>query len=83
MFLMLPFGSVTFAKTTYNSLPYKFEAGTPAIAEVIGLRSALEYVQTIDWDQMKQYKQDILQYATKKLSSIDGLKIIGTARAFS
>lgn len=72
--------SVSFAKTTYNALPYKFEAGTPSIAEVIGLRSALEYLQTIDWVQMKDYKQELLTYGTQKLLSVDGVKIIGTAK---
>jgi len=72
--------SVTFAETTYNALPYKFEAGTPAIAEVIGLRSALEYFQTVGWEEMKHYKQDLLEYGTKKLLSVDGVRIIGTAR---
>ncbi len=71
--------SVSFAETTYNALPYKFEAGTPPIAEVIGLRSALEYLQTIGWEGMKQYKQELLDYATKKILSIDGVRLIGTA----
>jgi len=72
--------SVTFAKTTYNVLPYKFEAGTPAIAEVIGLRSALEFFQTISWEGMKQHKQELLEYGTKVLLGIDGVRIIGTAK---
>ena len=72
--------SVTFAKTTYNVLPYKFEAGTPPIAEVIGLRSALEYTQTLGWEEMKQYKQKLLEYGTRKLLSIDAVRIIGTAQ---
>ena len=72
--------SVSFSKTTYNSLPYKFEAGTPAIAEVIGLRAALEYVMSINWDAMKLYKQELLEYATKKILSIGGVQIIGTAK---
>ena len=72
--------SVTFAKTTYNDLPYKFEAGTPPIAEVIGLRSALEFLQTISWEGMKQYKQELLEYGTKALLSINGVRIIGTAK---
>ena len=71
---------VTFAETTYNVLPYKFEAGTPPIAEVIGLRSALEFLQTISWEDMKQYKQELLNYGTKKLLSIDGVRIIGIAK---
>jgi cysteine desulfurase / selenocysteine lyase len=72
--------SVTFAKTTYNNLPYKFEAGTPPIAEVIGLRSALEYFQTINWEAMADYKQQLLDYGTSRLLSIEGLRIIGTAQ---
>ena len=72
--------SVTFAKTIYNDLPYKFEAGTPPIAEVIGLRSALEYIQTIPWDSIKQYKSDLLEYTTQRLSSIPHVRIIGTAK---
>jgi cysteine desulfurase/selenocysteine lyase len=72
--------SVSFEKTTYNVLPYKFEAGTPSIAEVIGLRSALEYTQTIGWDNMKTYKQELLVYGTQKLLSIDGVRLIGTAK---
>ena len=72
--------SVTFAKTTYNVLPYKFEAGTPPIAEVIGLRSALEFFQNIGWEGMKQYKKELLEYGTKALLSISGVRIIGTAK---
>src|ERR1022692_4524647 len=72
--------SVTFAKTTYNSLPYKFEAGTPPIAEVIGLRSAIEYFQNIGWEGMKHHKQELLEYGTKALLSINGVRIIGTAK---
>ncbi len=72
--------SVTFAGTTFNSLPYKFEAGTPAIAEVIGLKAALDYVLKINWDDMKKHKQSLLEYATKKLSAIKGVRLIGTAK---
>ena len=72
--------SVTFAKTTYNALPYKFEAGTPPIAEVIGLRSALEFFQTVGWEGMKEHKDELLAYGTKALLAIDGVRIIGTAR---
>ena len=72
--------SVTFAGTTYNALPYKFEAGTPPIAEVIGLRSALEFLQNISWESMKEYKDELLDYGTKKLLSVDGVRIIGTAK---
>jgi len=71
--------SVTFAKTTYNVLPYKFEAGTPAIAEVIGLGAALDYVQTIGLGHMAAYKKELLVYGTKVLSSIPGVRLIGSA----
>lgn len=72
--------SVTFAKTTFNSLPYKFEAGTPAIAEVIGLHTALTYVQAVGLDAMKAYKAELLAYGVKRLSSIEGIRLIGTAK---
>jgi cysteine desulfurase/selenocysteine lyase len=72
--------SVTFAETTYNVLPYKFEAGTPPIAEVIGLRSALEFFQTIGWDGMKQHKQELLDHGTRELLSIKGVHIIGSSK---
>lgn len=72
--------SVSFAGTTYNILPYKFEAGTPPIAEVIGLRSALEFFQTFSWESIKQHKQELLDYGTKVLLSINGVRIIGTAK---
>ncbi len=72
--------SVTFAKTTYNALPYKFEAGTPAIAQVIGLGRALEYVQGIGLDAMAAHKKELLAYGTKVLSAIPGVRLIGTAK---
>jgi cysteine desulfurase/selenocysteine lyase len=72
--------SVTFAKTTYNVLPYKFEAGTPAIAEVIGLGAAIKYVQGIGLADMAAHKKELLAYGTKVLSSIPGLRLIGTAQ---
>ena len=72
--------SVTFKETTYNALPYKFEAGTPPIAEVIGLRSALEFLQTVSWDIMEEYKHELLEYGTKALLSVEGVRIIGTAK---
>jgi len=71
--------SVSFAKTTYNVLPYKFEAGTPAIAEAIGLGAALRYVQSIGLDNMAAHKKDLLEHGTKVLSSIPGVRLIGTA----
>ena len=72
--------SVTFEKTTYNRLPYKFEAGTPDIAGVIGLGAALEYVGGLGIENIGAYEHELLDYATAAVSSIPGLKIIGTAR---
>jgi cysteine desulfurase/selenocysteine lyase len=71
---------VTFAKTTYNDLPYKFEAGTPNIAGGIGLGAALDYVNRIGMDRIAAYEHQLLEYGTEKLSAIPGLRIIGTAR---
>ncbi len=72
--------SVTFEKTTYNRLPYKFEAGTPDIAGVIGLGAAIEYVSGLGIENIGAYEHDLLEYATAAVSSIAGLKIIGTAK---
>ena len=72
--------SVSFEKTTYNALPYKFEAGTPNIEGVIGLAAALEYVSSIGLDAIAAYEHELLLYATARLREIDGLRIIGTAR---
>ncbi len=72
--------SVSFEKTTYNALPYKFEAGTPNIAGVVGLAAALEYVSSIGIDAISAYEHDLLLYATQRLQEIEGLRIIGTAR---
>ena len=72
--------SVTFEKTTYNRLPYKFEAGTPDIAGVIGLGAALEYVGGLGIENIAAHEHELLDYATAAVSSIPGLKIIGTAR---
>ena len=73
--------AVTFEKTLYNSLPYKFEAGTPHIAGVIGLGAAIEYVQRIGLPRIAAYEADLLAYGTELLSAIPGLRIIGTAKA--
>jgi len=72
--------SVTFEKTIYNDLPYKFEAGTPNIEGAIGLKAAIEYLSKIGLDQISIYENELLQYATEKLSQIPQLKIIGTAK---
>lgn len=72
--------SVTFEKTTYNVLPYKFEAGTPHIAGVIGLGAAVDYVQSIGFENIEACEKELLEYGTKVLKSIPGLRLIGTAR---
>jgi cysteine desulfurase/selenocysteine lyase len=72
--------SVSYEKTTYNALPYKFEAGTPNIAGVIGLAAALEYVSNIGLDAISAYELELQQYATRRLLEIDGIRLIGTAR---
>jgi cysteine desulfurase/selenocysteine lyase len=71
--------SVSFEGTTYNTLPYKFEAGTPNIAGAIGLGAAIEYVQKIGLGAIAAHEHGLLEYATSKLKQIDGLKIIGEA----
>ena len=71
--------SVSFEKTTYNALPYKFEAGTPNIAGAIGLGAALDYLSAIGLSDIAAHEQDLLHYATSRLGEIDGLRIIGTA----
>jgi len=71
--------TVTFEKTFYKKPPYKFEAGTPHIAGVIGLGAALDYVGEIGLGNIAAHERDLLAYGTKKLSEIPGLKIIGTA----
>ncbi len=71
--------SVSFAKTTFAPLPAKFEAGTPAIASVIGLGAAIKYVQEIGLSHIAALEDDLLNYGTEKLKSISGLKFIGEA----
>ena len=71
---------VSFTETTYNKLPFKFEAGTPNIAGVIGFNAALNYLKKIGMQQIADHEQQLLAYATKKLSTLPGLKIVGTAK---
>jgi cysteine desulfurase / selenocysteine lyase len=71
--------SVSFEKTTYNALPYKFEAGTPNIAGTIGLATALDYVSSLGPTNIAAHEQDLLRYATSRMSEVEGLRIIGTA----
>jgi cysteine desulfurase/selenocysteine lyase len=71
---------VSFEKSTYNELPFKFEAGTPAIGEVIAFGSALEYLERLGWDFITKHEKTLLRDATEKLLAFPGLKIIGTAK---
>lgn len=71
---------VTFEKTTFNDLPHKFEAGTPAVSSVIGLGKAIDYIDSIGLDKIHEIEEELLQYATQKLKSIPGLKIFGEAK---
>ena len=72
--------SVSFEKTTYNDLPFKFEAGTPNIAGAVGLGAAIEYVQGIGLDNIAAYEAELLDYATKTVTEIPEVRLIGTAR---
>jgi len=72
--------TVTFEKSTYAGLPHKFEAGTPSIAEVIGLGAAIDYLNTIGMDKIAAYEAELLVYATEQALQIDGLNIIGEAK---
>ncbi len=72
--------SVTFEKTTYNAIPYKFEAGTPPIAAAIGLGAAMDYLNSIGMERIAQHEQALLSYATAQLRAIKGVRLIGTAR---
>lgn len=71
--------TVTFEKTTYNELPFKFEAGTPDISGSVGIGVAMEYTQQLGYEAMQEHEQDLLHYATEGLSQIEGLRIIGQA----
>jgi cysteine desulfurase/selenocysteine lyase len=71
---------VSFEKTTYNELPYKFEAGTPNIADTVAFKKALEYVTEIGKQVAAEYEHELLTYATESLREINGLRIVGTAK---
>jgi cysteine desulfurase/selenocysteine lyase len=73
--------SVTFEKTTYNTVPARFEAGTSNIAGAVGLGAAIEYVSTIGLEAISAYEGDLLTYATEQVSKIPGARLIGTAQA--
>lgn len=72
--------SVTFEESTYNTIPHKFEAGTPAVADVIGLGAAIDFLSDLNTKAVSDYENNLLNYATDKLSQIEDLKIIGTAK---
>ncbi len=71
---------VTFEDTEYNTLPYKFEAGTPSIADVVGLGAAIDYLTEVGMDNIAAYEAELLDYATEKAKQIEGLRIIGEAK---
>ena len=71
---------VTFEKTIYNDLPYKFEAGTPHIAGAIGLATALDYLDGLGLDRIAAWEHELLQYGTELLQAVPGVRLIGTAR---
>jgi len=72
--------SVTFEHTTYNTIPYKFEAGTPPIAAAIGLGAAVDYLTGLGMERIAAYEGELLSYATAELSAIEGVRLIGTAQ---
>jgi len=71
---------VTFEKTTYNELPYKFEAGTPNIADVVAVKFAIDYINDLGKENIAAYEDELLKYATEQLSEIGGLRIVGQAK---
>lgn len=72
--------SVTFEKTTYNRLPYKFEAGTPDIAGAVGLKAALDYLDDLGMENISSHESELLEYATEAISSVPGVRLVGTAQ---
>ena len=73
--------SVTFEKTTYNAIPYKFEAGTPPIAAAIGLGATVDYLESVGLDRIAAHEHDLLTYATEAFAQLKGVRIVGTARS--
>jgi cysteine desulfurase/selenocysteine lyase len=71
--------SVTFEKTTYNGLPFKFEAGTPNVGDVVGLGAAIDYLLELGYSAIGAHERDLIEYTTKQLSNFPGVRIIGTA----
>jgi cysteine desulfurase/selenocysteine lyase len=71
---------VTFEKSTWNEIPYKFEAGTPAIAEAVGLGAAVDYLSDLGLERIARHEDELLAYGSERLLAIPGLRLIGTAR---
>jgi cysteine desulfurase/selenocysteine lyase len=71
--------TVSFEKTTYNELPFKFEAGTPDVGGALGLQAAVEFIKTTGYQQIHDQEAYLLNYASEKLAGIDGFRLIGTA----
>ena len=71
---------VTFKKTTFNELPFKFEAGTPNVGDVLGMESAIKFVSYLRYDEIESYEQKLLDYAVKQLGTLDNIRFIGTAK---
>lgn len=72
--------NVTFERTTFNDIPYKFEAGTPNVAGALGLEAALRYIGKADINKIREYEDELLAYATEKITGIEGVRIIGKAK---
>ncbi len=72
--------SVSFEKTTYNEVPFKFEAGTPNVADVIALGAAVDYIQSLNRKTISEYEHELMLYASQKLNEIEGVRLIGTSR---
>ena len=70
---------VTFERTTYNRLPFKFEAGTPSVGDVLGLGKAIEFMETVGVDTIAAHEDDLLRYATQRLTALPGVRLFGTA----
>ncbi len=71
--------TVSFEKTTFNKVPFKFEAGTPNVGAALGLETAVKFIQSFDRKEVEEYEDELLRYATEKLSGIDGMRFIGQA----
>lgn len=70
---------VSFVKTTYNELPFKFEAGTPSVGDVLGISAAIDFMQEVGIDNIWKQEEELLRYATSKMTTIPGMRFIGTA----